>query len=104
MFGIYEFKHMKTRLRALKEINFDNETSIVTYVKNVTKRGVFHNKSNNLKLDYEYYGVDDMCNDVKKEEMIEEYLDAKIGKDLNFTSIYENNPKCFNFCLFSLKS
>ena len=97
MFGIYEFKHSRTGLRVLKETTPGNKTSIVPYVKNVTKRGVFHNKPNNLKLDYEYYGVDDMCTSQKKEDMLEEYLDAKIGKDLNFTSIYENNPKCFNF-------
>lgn len=97
MFGIYHFTHTRSRLRSLKEITYGNETSIVPYVKNITKRGVFHTKSNNLKLDYEYYGVDDMCTNAKKEDMIEEYLDAKIGKDLNFTSIYENNPKCFNF-------
>ena len=94
---IFGFFKSGIQVRKLTEVNY-NEHSLIPYRKNETKKGTFLHRSNNLKLDYEYYGVQYCLNKMEPEnEFFEEYLDAKIGKDLNFTSIYEDNPKCFNF-------
>lgn len=94
---VFGFFKSGIQIRKLTEINY-NDHSLIPYGKNETKKGTFLHHSNNLKLDYEYYEVQNCPNKMEpKNEFFEEYLDAKIGKDLNFTNIYEDSPKCFNF-------
>ena len=70
---IFGFFKSGIQVRKLTEVNY-NEHSLIPYRKNETKKGTFLHRSNNLKLDYEYYGVQYCPNKMEHEnEFFEEY-------------------------------
>lgn len=70
-------------------------------------RGIYFYKKQNLHIDYEYYGVNYCHNESNKTiitpnnpeigNICEDFLEARITKEMNFKSIYEDKEQCFNF-------